>query len=175
MEFEGLVVKVPWLRMTLRDDQLTIVPWEPHLACGASDGSSLAACASAGITIADGYMEETEDGDELIVETLALGDEEAARDTLLEWGGHLGYRRIWFAHHVIDLVRRRISVRRIAHVSCPTCTSQWSETGRAFWSMVIEARAFPVSCPACAGALPQWSVTKRASRSSTTADPGVSP
>ena len=140
----------PFARAVVRDGTVTLHRWSPHLLTGGPGGMILARVDA---TLFDLTRLP---GDELIAAALTPAEVDAdAGDALVRWAAAVGYRRLWLpgAVHELDALARPLDR---AHVHCRECGADWDDGTIAFWETVRERGAFPQSCLACGGTLPQW-------------------
>jgi hypothetical protein len=147
------------LRATvLRDGGVSMVEWRPSLAeCGPM-GQFLRARERAGVAIADLRLMTTSAGErEVIVEFMSAGAaREKAELAIVAWASTTGHRRVWLPSGLVDLDPP--PPLATASATCRTCRARWVDATPAFWAMVHGQGHFPLTCPVCGHALPQWKV-----------------
>jgi hypothetical protein len=152
----------PDYRATLSGGDLNLVPWAPFLL-GRSGPFNRLLHAGRGRTpaIADLTIVREEDDwchREVIVTEITGGGDTSLRERLVDWASLLAYQRMWFSDEVMELDRTAAGVNELAETRCSTCRSRWSDDSPQFWVCARGAGIFPLRCPLCGHAVPQWSV-----------------
>lgn len=162
--------ETPDFRITLRRGRAPqVIDWCPWLATGGPVSPVFEARARAGVAIADLTVLRDDDGVavEAIVE-FRCGDSRDQRGRLLDWAGHVGYRRVWFTDAIVEV--DPIPGGR-AQTRCTGCGTHLADGDRSFWDYVRHRGAFPTTCGFCGGDLPQWVADDRAATA--TRDPDL--
>ena len=148
-------------RVSISNETLTLVPWEPHLA---TTGPFAAVIGRADGTVADLSVCAGMDGDREVVVSYLRRGEEHLRDEarLVKWAEDVGYRRAWLPNALVDLPG--IPASGDAEVTCPSCSTAWENGSPAFWLAVAFHGGFPYLCNVCGTTLPQWDVSEESSR-----------
>jgi len=153
----GYDLPAPSYRATVRNGMLFITDWAAVLVSREKLRAGSSGSVSEGAKILD-LMIIGEDGDELIAAYSFDSDEPGNVDqTLLDWAGHVGYRRVWLPHQVVDIAPSPEQIGT-ATLTCPTCSQEYTGDGPDFWLSVRQARIFPPFCVACGCEVPQWEV-----------------
>lgn len=146
----------PELRVTVRRDGIVrAVRWAPHLEIAGPLATLLDTRDRAGVTIADvsfGRDEDDDEIEEIVVDLLAGGDDEA-RAALVRWGRLVGAARIWFDDDMVELVPVR---PHRMETRCGACRLRLVDGSDGLWAWVREQGFFPCVCPICGADLPQW-------------------
>lgn len=154
-------IATPDFRVALRDRELFLIPWRPGLIGPSGPSNQLlphSAAALADLTV----IREAGERNELIVTPLTAGATARMRKALGLWAAMLDYRRIWFDDGVLELRDCPSEFAATVQTRCAVCRADWRDGAPEFWLSVRTAGAFPLWCPVCGSALPQWSPTTEA-------------
>jgi len=150
-------VSWPDYRVTFSDGELVFSPWRPSLIGGYGPGNQLLSRLGRSVAMADlTILGPVGDKREAIITELTASASKAFRETLSAWASTLGYRRLWWRDDVIELDGWSGLGGRSAWTRCRTCGSVWADQTQDFWATSADAGLFPLWCPACGGAVPQW-------------------
>ena len=148
---------IPAYRATIRGGRLTITDWAPSLMSQERLKEMSRGSASVEATIVD-LAVVGEAGDELVAVHHAEGNGlEEVDQAVVEWAGHVGYRRVWLPSQVVDIEPSPGQIGT-ARLTCPTCAMEYRSDGAEFWLKVRELGMFPPICMACGCEVPQWEV-----------------
>ena len=150
----------PNYRLTIRNNSLTLAPWNAALPRGGGPGLAFVRSAlERGVYIVDVTQTPGAPGSTEIIAVSPLSIDLPAevKDSIAAWAQAVGHARIWFHGEIRDLEPAALDADQ-ASVDCPACDATWTDASPAFWLSVRSVGAFPTGCPACGSQLPQWDV-----------------
>ncbi len=142
----------PFCRACVRDGTVTLHRWSRTLLHG---GPAAVALEDVPASLADLLV--TGDGELIVAPVTRCRLSPADEAALLAWAEHVGYGRVWLPGRVVTLTGGPAATGPAA-VRCTTCGARWRDDTTDFWLGVRAAGAFPGTCPACGGSLPEWTV-----------------
>jgi hypothetical protein len=146
----------PDYRASFRDGALTLVPYALWLANDFGFAGNVFR-ETVDVVVADFEIHRGHNGLELIVSTLTGASYETFRAAVIAFAGGLGYRRVWMAGEVIELIQGRQLSAIGVETACQTCGTTFREHNLSFILNCRQQGAWPTGCPLCGSVLPQWS------------------
>jgi len=146
----------PDYRATLSRGDLVVVPWHEWYVDAYGPCNQLL---PRRIPVSDlTIVRRPPDQRELIINELNCQGDKVLRSALVDWATSLDYGRLWFPDGVVQLKRDGAFRGAVAATRCRVCRTEWSDREPRFWADAYNDGVFPIWCPCCGSALPQWRV-----------------